>query len=142
MAKPINDGALSGALGNVVFVNKGRYTYARTKPTKVKQTASTKAAANTFGWVSQQDKKFRFALTQAYTLITDSYYAARHRASMAKALNASVPPASLALNMPQALEGFEFNSQVPWTKTCRFYRAFTQGDSHMAACLITALTLG
>lgn len=142
MAKPINDGSLSGAIGNVVFVSKGAYTFARSKPAKVKQTTSTKAAASTFGWVSQQDKKFRFALAQAYTLVTDSYYAARHRASMAKALNATAATASLTLNMPQALEGFEFNSQVPWAKTCHFYIEFTQGNNNTLECLIPALTLG
>ena len=146
MAKPIPDGTLSGAIGNVVFVNKGDYTYARSKPGKIKQTASTKAAASTFGWISQQDKQFRLALTQAYTLITDSYYAARHRARMAKALNpslgATTAPTSLALNMPQALEGFEFNSQVLWAKTCRFYIEFTQTNNNTMDCLIPALTLG
>ncbi|OYX28573.1 MAG: hypothetical protein B7Z06_01315 [Flavobacteriales bacterium 32-35-8] len=141
MAKPINNGALSGAIGNIVFVNRGGYTYARTKPAKVKQNASTKAAASTFGWVSQQDKKFRFALAQGYTLVTDSYYAARHRATMAKALNATATTASLTVNMPQALEGFEFNSQVPWAKTCHFYMEFTQ-DNNTMECLIPALTLG
>ncbi|OYX28815.1 MAG: hypothetical protein B7Z06_00630 [Flavobacteriales bacterium 32-35-8] len=142
MAKPLNNGSLSGAIGNIVFVNKGNHTYARSKPANVKQTASTKAAASTFGWVSQQDKKFRFALAQAYTVITDSYYAARHRASMAKALNATPTTASLTVNMPQALEGFEFNSHVPWGKTCHFYIDFTQGNNNTVECLIPALTLG
>ncbi|WP_111306977.1 hypothetical protein [Confluentibacter sediminis] len=142
MAKPIQNGTLNGAIGNIVFVNRGGYTYARTKPAKIKQNASTKAAASTFGWVSQQDKKFRFALAQGYTLITDSYYAARHRASMAKALNANATTASLTVNMPQALEGFEFNSQVPWAKTCHFYVEFTQGSNNTVECRIPALTLG
>ncbi len=146
MAKPINDGTLSGAIGNVVFVSKGNYTYARSKPTKVKQTASTKAAASSFGWVSQQDKKFRLALTQSYPLVTDSYYAARHRACMAKALSPNVtttpPPVPLVQNMPQALEGFEFNTLLPWEKTCRFYLEFTQGSDNTVECLIPALTLG
>ncbi|WP_111307019.1 hypothetical protein [Confluentibacter sediminis] len=146
MAKPIQDGTLSGAIGNVVFVNKGDYTYARSKPGKIKQTAGTKAAASTFGWVSQQDKTYRRALTQAYPLVTDSYYAARHRATMAKALNptlgATTPASSLASNMPQALEGFEFNSQVPWAKTCHFYIEVNQTDNNTVDCLIPALNLG
>ncbi len=146
MARPINDGTLSGAIGNVVFVNKGPYTYARSKPAKVKQTASTKAAASTFGWVSQQDKKFRFALAQAYPLITDPYYAARHRACMAKALNpnrsATPTPAPLTLNMPQAMEGFEFNTLLPWAKTCHFYLEFADTATPTVTCHVPALTLG
>jgi len=130
----------------VVFVNKGSYTYARSKPAKVKQTANTKAAASSFGWVSQQDKKFRLALTQTYLLVTDSYYAARHRACMAKALNPNVPatplPAPLVQNMPQALEGFEFNTLLQWANTCRFYLEFIQSSSNTMECLIPALTLG
>jgi|SRR5690606_11461105 hypothetical protein len=139
MAKSTNNSALSGVLGNVVFVNQGARSFIRSKPHKVRQTKATKAAASSFGWISQQDKKFRMALTQAYSLVTDSYYAARHRACMAKAQNLS--QGSLSATMPQALEGFEFNSLVSWEKTCHFYVTCIQNDN-ILACHIPALTLG
>lgn len=145
MAKSPNNGALSGVLGNVVFVNQGPRSFIRSKPNGVRQSKATKAAASTFGWVSQQDKKFRWALSQACALVTDPYYSARHRACMAKALaplpKGIIAPASLEASLPQALVNFEFNDRLPWGKTCSFYPTFVQ-TANTLTCHMPALTLG
>lgn len=64
---------------------------------------------------------------------------------MGKALNplqgTVVSPASVSENLPQALEGFEFNTHITWEKTCHFYINFTQ-DNNIVECNIPALTLG
>lgn len=145
MARSANNSALSGVLGNVVFVNQGARSYIRSKPHKVRQTKATKAAASNFGWVSQQDKKYRTALMQAYPLVTDRYYSARHRACMAKALvglsGGAAQATILNATLPEALVNFEFNAHLPWSKTCRFYATFTQTNNTIS-CLIPALNLG
>jgi hypothetical protein len=145
MARSANNNALSGVLGNVVFVNQGARSYIRSKPHKVRQNIATKAAASSFGWVSQQDKKYRTAVIQAYPLVTDRYYSARHRACMAKALGglsgAAASSVSLDATLPEALVNFEFNAQLPWSKTCHFYATFSQDDNTINY-LIPPLNLG
>ncbi|MCB4235564.1 hypothetical protein LDL59_11945 [Kaistella anthropi] len=56
MANLKKNGNLSGAIGNIVFVNDGQRTFARVKPDKVKQTPETKAAARIFGLVAPEKK--------------------------------------------------------------------------------------
>jgi len=49
-------------VGNLVFVNTESQNYVRTKPSRLKQTLKTKAAAKAFGIASSKDKLFREAI--------------------------------------------------------------------------------
>lgn len=59
MARVKSNNNLSGAIGNIVFVNDGNRSYVRTQPDKIKQTERTKAAASVFGVVSEREKWLR-----------------------------------------------------------------------------------
>ena len=76
MARISKNGNLSGAVGNLVFVQNGKEQYVRSKPHKVKQSAETKKAASVFGWVSSRDKEYRRVVVEKFSLLTDSRYAA------------------------------------------------------------------
>ena len=62
MAKLKKNGNLSGAIGNIVFVNSNDRTFVRAKAGRVKQTPKTKAAAGIFGLVSTREKYLRMEL--------------------------------------------------------------------------------
>ncbi|WP_254081567.1 hypothetical protein [Elizabethkingia anophelis] len=130
-----NKAQISGAVGNVVFVSNGHKTIVRTKPGKVKQSKSTKAAAGFFGQISRQDSRYRKALLELLQLNTDTTYAYRHRASFGRVAvrykENETEYMSLLKGNPQAMEGFDFNMQSPWLSLCRFFLKFdlsAQGD--------------
>ncbi|CAI9679156.1 hypothetical protein ACT4QJ_10235 [Elizabethkingia anophelis] len=130
-----NKAQISGAVGNVVFVSNGHKTIVRTKPGKVKQSKSTKAAAGFFGQISRQDSRYRKALLELLQLNTDTTYAYRHRASFGRVAvrykENETEYMSLLKGSPQAMEGFDFNMQSPWLSLCRFFLKFdlsAQGD--------------
>ena len=86
MANLKKNGNLSGAIGNIVFVNDGKRTFARVKPDKVKQSPETKAAAGIFGLVSAREKMFRLQLLRILGIPPLQYFAARHRARIRKTI--------------------------------------------------------
>lgn len=146
MARILKNGNLSGAVGNLVFVNTETQNYVRTKPSHLKQSQKTKAAAAAFGVASAKDKLYRHALLEQFALLTDRMYAARHRARMAKALRQPAEENSengnLHLGLPESLTGFDFNSQFPWEKITHFYPIFKQLNTHQLQCMLPPLQLG
>ncbi len=146
MARILKNGNLSGAVGNLVFVNSETQNYVRTKPSNLKQSARTQAAAAAFGIASAKDKLFRIALRQHFAPIADPRYAARHRARMTKALRQpmqqNTEDENLNLGLPESLTGFDFNLQYPWEKITHFYPEFTQLPTHQLECRLPPLKLG
>lgn len=146
MARILKNGNLSGAVGNLVFVNSESQNYVRTKPSHLKQSLKTKAAAKAFGTVSAQDKLFRMELMRQFTLRTDNRYAARHRARMTKALGLqaqqNTEDTNANLGLPESLTHFDFNALCPWEKITRFYPEFKQPDTHQFECRLPALKAG
>ena len=144
MAKISKNGNLSGAVGNLVFVNSDHYQYVRSKPTRIKQSQKSKEAASVFGWVSGQDKKYRAALTDAFAMGTDRYYAARHRTRMFKTLSNSTETnkPSLTHGTPEALIGFDFNEAMPWSNSFHGYPQFNLDPTGTVECKIPMLLLG
>lgn len=146
MARITNKGNLSGALGNLVFVQNGKNQYVRSKPSQVKQSAATKTAASLFGWLSSRDKVFRRVVLEKFSLLTDSRYAARHRARMKKALGSLIPNPILigdwSFQNPEALMGFDFNEDLLWEKATQFYPEFTLDEIGNVHCKIPKLQWG
>ena len=146
MARISKNGNLSGAVGNLVFVQNGKEQYVRSKPHKVKQSAETKKAASVFGWVSSRDKEYRRVVVEKFSLLTDSRYAARHRARMAKTLGTPNPvlPATgeLSFQNPEALVGFDFNTHLLWEKATQFYPEYTLDELGNVKVKIPALHWG
>ncbi|MDN5578480.1 MAG: hypothetical protein L0G11_03900 [Chryseobacterium sp.] len=124
MANLKKNGNLSGAIGNIVFVNDGKRTFARVKPDKVKQTPETKAAARIFGLVSAREKMFRLQLLRILGIRPLQYFAARHRARIRKTIVGN--PATNSENTPQfgdpqGLAGFSFNPKMEWQSCTNFF---------------------
>lgn len=143
MARIRKNGLFSGVIGNVVFVQSGDVQYARSKPTIVKQNAKTKAAASVFGWLSNRDKIYRQLLLEKFPLVTDSRYAARHRSRMGKTLvtpNIFLPsPNTTLFQNPEALMGFDFNTNLPWEKSTQFFPEFKCSEAREVQCKIPTL---
>lgn len=146
MAKISKNGNLSGTIGKLVFVNSGDYHYVRSKPAKVKQSQKSKAAAALFGWMSGQDKIYREAIKYAFSITTDRYYSARHRARIMKSvLNSKESPTntpSLTLGTPETLIGFDFNAALPWQTIFRSYPQFTINKEGVVECKLPTLHWG
>lgn len=124
MANLKKNGNLSGAIGQIVFVNDGQRTFARVKPDKVKQTPETKAAARIFGLVSAREKVFRVQLLKILGIPPIQYFAARHRARIRKTVQqdfASSPESLAQFGDPQCLAGFSFNPRIEWQSCTNFF---------------------
>lgn len=146
MARISKNTNLSGAVANLVFVQNGKEQYVRSKPGKVKQSAQTKAAASVFGWASTRDKIYRKVLVEKSAIVTDNRYAARHRARMTKTLIKATldqsSTADLSFQNPEALLGFDFNSNLPWEKSTQFYPEFSHDEARKVQCKIPSLQWG
>ena len=127
MARVKKNGNLSGAIGNIVFVNDGGREFVRAKPDRVKQTAQTKAAAGIFGLVSSREKTFRIQVLRILGVPALQYFAAKHRARIRKtvtAANGSSSGSSSGFGNPQALAGFSFNPKMEWESCTNLFPAF------------------
>lgn len=145
MARLKKNGNLSGAVGNIVFVNDGDRVYVRSKPGNVKQTKSTRSASNTFGWVSKQEKQFRLLLQSKIRFIPGQYFAARHMARLGKTVireESSCGQAIAGFQDPTALIGFEFNPKLEWERCINFFPDFTIDNSQSFTVSIPALSWG
>lgn len=139
MANLKKNGNLSGAVGNIVFVNDGERVYVRTKPASVKQSPRTKASSKAFGLVSTREKLFRLKLLQEMGIRALQYFAARHRAVIRKTLiaeNGNGSETAQAFAHPQALAGFSFNPKSEWLYRTNFYPSFEmQPENQMKIAL-------
>ena len=63
MARVNKNGNLSGAIGNLVFVNRDGKTHVRSKPKKVNQYTTIRGAATGFGKNSGHDRILRESIT-------------------------------------------------------------------------------
>lgn len=125
MANVNKNGNLSGAVGNIVFVNDGDRSFVRTKPSRMKQSPATKKSAAVFGVVSVREKLFRLRLLSLLGMPALQYFAARHRARIRKTVTAA-PPENTSANAvhfgdPQALVGFDFNPKTEWQRCTNFF---------------------
>lgn len=123
MANTNSKNNLSGAIGNIVFVNDGKRSYVRSRPAKVKQTEATRAESAVFGMVSAREKWLRFQILDALDCPSVQYFAARHRARLRKLIvmpekeNTSEKP---YFGSPETLAGFDFNPKMEWTSYTNF----------------------
>lgn len=132
MARLKKNGNLSGAIGNIVFVNDGARIYVRTMPDKVRQTKSTKAAASIFGEVSRREKLLRNALLSALQFPALQYFAAKHRARIRKTVETETMGADRGLptfGNSQPLQNFDFNPHMEWAKYTNFFPEIVIGDA-------------
>lgn len=124
MANLKKNGNLSGAIGNIVFVNDGERVFVRAKPDSVKQSPQTKAAAGIFGLVSAREKSYRLKLLKELGIPALQYFAARHRARIRKTITGNPainPENSPPFGDPQGLTGFSFNPKTEWQNCTNFF---------------------
>ena len=127
MANIKKNGNLSGAIGNIVFVNDGDRVFVRAKPDIVKQSQRTKDSAKEFGLVSSREKIFRLRVLHAMGIPALQYFAARHRARIRKTLtpdNDGTATTNPTFGNPQALTGFSFNPKTEWQTCTNFFPEF------------------
>ncbi len=127
MANIKKNGNLSGAIGNIVFVNDGDRVFMRAKPARVKQSARTKNSSKAFGLVSSREKIFRLRLLHEMGIPAMQYFAARHRARIRKTLtpdNGGTATTNPTFGNPQALTGFSFNPKTEWQTCTNFFPEF------------------
>lgn len=130
------NGSLSGAVGNIVFVNSGGRTLVRSKPDGVKQTERTKAAASVFGTVSEREKWLRREITYGLGFPALQYFAARHRARLRKTVTAdadSIIYGKANFGTPEALAGFDFNPKLEWSRCTNFYPTIKKNEDGSVA---------
>jgi hypothetical protein len=145
MARLKKNGNLSGAVGNIVFVNDGDRVYVRSKPGDVKQTKNTKVAASVFGWVSKQEKQFRLILQDKIGLVPQQYFAARHLARLRKTVvqqEGSSGKIIPSFQEPTALVGFDFNPKLEWERCTNFFPVFEIDEDNVFTVTIPAIAWG
>lgn len=129
MAHINKKGNLSGALGEIVFVNDGDRKYTRLRPDLVRQSERTKAASKVFGMVSSREKKFRTKLLNRLQMPAIQYLAAQHRGRLQKCITGGANSAQQEepqFGNPEALIGFEFNRKLKWHERTNFFPFFKE----------------
>lgn len=142
MARVKKNGNLSGAIGNIVFVNDGERAFARAKPDHVKQSAQTKVAAGVFGLVSSREKMFRLQILRILGIPALQYFAAKHRARIRKTVTPDTGSSSgtgAGFGNPQALAGFSFNPKMEWESCTNFFPTFEMESSGEMKVQLTEL---
>ena len=127
MAHINKNGRISGAVGDLVFVNNGDRHYVRTRPEQVKQSMRTKAAAKVFGLVSTREKRLRWHLQHKLGIPPLQYLAARHRARLQKTITGgadSAVGAQARFGLPDALIGFDFNPKMEWHRFTNIFPVY------------------
>ncbi len=141
MAELKNKGNLSGAIGNIVFVNDGTRSYVRSKPDKVRQSERTKMASKVFGLVSAKEKWLRRYLLQTLGMPALQYLAAKHRARLQKTVVADVE-GNLQFGTPEALVGFEFNPNLEWSRCTNFFPVVKTDNEEIVEIVLPELKWG
>lgn len=127
MARLKKNGNLSGAIGNIVFVNDGDRAYVRAKGNSPKQSQNTKTEAEIFGWVGQKEKLYRDILKDKLGLISYQYQAVKHKTRLRKTVVKETTPSGTTIyrfQNPEALVGFDFNPKMEWERSTNFYPVY------------------
>lgn len=118
------NGAISGAIGSIIFSESGDKTVLRSKPDGIRQSGRTKSAAKVFGVVSEREKDFRNTMLHKLGIPAVQYFAARHRARIRKTVvhdEGSLLEGKPRFGSPEALAGFDFNPKLPWSSCTNFF---------------------
>lgn len=145
MARLNKNGNLSGAIGNIIFVNNGEKSYARAKGKDPKQTNNTKKSYTAFGMVSTVDKLYRAELKEKVSLMTSSKYAPSHRTQLRRTTrqtDLAKNKIKLEYTYPQFLVGYNFNRHFNWDQCVRFFPEFQEYADGKITLQIPALTWG
>lgn len=145
MARLNKNGNLSGAIGNIIFVNNGDQSYAKAKGKDPKQTNNTKKSYTAFGMVSTVDKLFRAELMAKVNLITSTKYTPSHRTQLrrtARQTDLAKNKIKLEYTDPQFLMGYNFNRDFNWDQCVRFFPEFQENADGKVTMQIPALTWG
>lgn len=118
------NGAISGAIGSIIFSESGDKTVLRSKPDGIRQSDRTKSAAKVFGVVSEREKIFRNTMLHKLGIPAMQHFAARHRARIHKTVvhdEGSLLEGKPRFGSPEALAGFDFNPKLPWSSCTNFF---------------------
>lgn len=145
MARLNKNGNLSGAIGNIIFVNNGDKLYAKSKGKDPKQSINTKKSYTAFGMVSTVDKLYRTELKAKVSLMTSSKYAPSHRTQLrltAQQTDLDKNNIKLEYTDPEFLVGYNFNRDFLWDQCVRFFPEFQEDADGKITLQIPALTWG
>lgn len=143
MARLKKNGNLSGAIGNIVFVNDGDRSYVRALGKKPKQTKNTKEEAKKFGLVGAKEKLYRDLLKEKIGLVTYQYQAVRHATKLRKTISKVIDDNgnfTYRFQDPQALVGFDLNPKMEWERCTNFYPKYELITDGTMSVSIPALT--
>lgn len=145
MARLKKNGNLSGAIGNIVFVNDGDRSYVRGRANKVNQTVNTQASSSEFGSVSTKEKQLRLIMKEQLGLITPQYFSSRNAARLRKTVTQNKGDNKNSITEfqdPTALVGFDFNSKMQWERCTNFFPAIGTDEDNRLTVAIPAITWG
>ncbi|WDF46108.1 hypothetical protein PQ459_14515 [Chryseobacterium sp. KACC 21268] len=145
MARLKKNGNLSGAVGNLVFVNDGDRVYVREKGNKPKQTKNTKAEAEKFALAGVKEKLYRNLLKDKIGLVSHQYQAVKHKTRLLKTISSKVTESGttlLSFQDPEAMIGFNFNPKVEWQRYTNFYPKYNEIVDQTMSIGLPALAWG
>lgn len=145
MARVNKNGNLSGAVGNIVFVNRYGETHARRKPGKVNQTSNTKKSASGFGNNSSQDRLVRAAITEKIDIRNYQCFAVNHRTRLGLTIFQSQDEdgnTQMRYENPQSMVGTIFNNNWQWERAVNFYPDYNLPEDNSMMVIIPELNLG
>ncbi len=145
MARLKKNGNLSGAIGNIVFVNDGDRAYVRAKGKKPKQTRNTKIEAERFALAGEKEKLYRDLLKDKIGLVSHQYQAVRHKTRLQKTISKEISDSGTAIfrfQNPEAMIGFDFNPKMEWGSCTNFYPKYDLDADFGMTVKLPALSWG
>lgn len=145
MARLKKNGNLSGAIGNIVFVNDGERAYVRAKVNNPNQTQNTKIEADKFKLAGLKEKQFRDILTDKIGLVSHQYQAVRHKSRLLKTISKQVTESGNAIfkfENPEAMTGFDFNPKMEWDHCTNLYPKYKVSEEGVMKISIPKITWG
>lgn len=137
MKRVNKNGNLSGAIGNLVFVNRDGKTHVRSKPKKVNQSTTIRGAATGFGKNSGHDRILREAITDKIQIRNYRCFSINHRTRLRLTIGESTNQdctTKMAYLNPQPMVGTVFNNDWQWERATNFYPEYNLSGQNYDDC--------
>lgn len=145
MGRVNKNGNLSGAIGNLVFVNRDGKTHVRSKPNKVNQSTTIRGAATGFGKNSGHDRILREAITDKIQIRNYRCFSINHRTRLRLTIGESTNQdctTKMAYLNPQPMVGTVFNNDWQWDRASNFYPEYNLSAQNTMTVHLPQLKIG
>lgn len=145
MARVNKNGNLSGAIGNLVFVNRDGKTHVRSKSKKVNQSTNIRGAATGFGKNSGHDRILRESITDKIQIRNYRCFSINHRTRLRLTIGESTNQdctTKMAYLNPQPMVGTVFNNDWQWERATNFYPEYNLSGQNTMTVHLPQLTIG